>query len=163
MPELRPVQTVTGSRDRSDSRSSTGAASPGSDAHLQLGHRSPGRGRILALRSRLVEPGRGCPQRGQLPGQLPVVLVVRRPEVQRGAPPLVEEAQHRPRVAAIDRDAQAQLGEGGAVARGSDAQLRGAHQRLEAGDGVQAGLDGTARGAAAAAVEAVDGLRVPRS
>ena len=90
-------------------------------------------------------------------------MVLRRPEVQRGAPPLVEEAQHRPRVTGVDRDAQPQLGEGGAVARGPDAQLRRPHQGLEAGHRIQTGLDGTARGAAVAAVEAVDRLGVPRS
>ena len=155
--QRRPVQPVPGSRDRSGSPGST---SPRPDAHLQLGHGAACRGRVVALCGGLVEPGRGRPERGQLARQL-LVAVVRRAEVQRGTPPQVEETQHRPRVAGVDGDAQPQLGERGAVARGPDAQLRGAHQRLEAGDGVQSCLDGTTRGPTASAVEAVDSLGVP--
>ena len=151
-----------GSRARSDSRSSTGAAarartrtSSSATARRAAAGSSPS---AAAWSSRAV----AARSAARLPGQLPVVVVA-------GVPRSSEAPRHWSRrrstahgVAAVHRDAQAQLGESGAVARGPDAQLRGAHQRLEAGDGVEPGLDGTAGRGAAAAVEPVDRLGVPR-
>ena len=109
--QRRPVQTVSGPRG-ADRSGSPGSTSPRPDAHLQLGHGAASRGRVLALRGGLVEPGRGRPERGQLARQLVVVVLRRRrgparhPATGRGGAAPPTRRRRRPRCAAPARRAR---------------------------------------------------------